>query len=535
MKDYKKDLGMRNKISLWLVTRMLVATSVLGLAGCAGSGDNADQWMPVSTPTVDYVEGLDVYSAPHKDSFLNQLAMNYRSYAIYNARTSGYVDMGELFANKAVAAFSGETPFPETLDNWPVDDEQLSFDLYSAYNNLMEQLQTDAADNNPQLAAEAQAKFDCWLSAEASGQTKTAAQCRERFQKAVSALENCKDGRVVSLVKTAAPATESTVETIVESGCVNGGCVENKIVQTETYYPETRNMMAMTDSGRTREGVIIVNNVNVPEHLINPVPVQPVVFNQNIYGGDKTISKSSHDNSVSNSNNTIAPSDCPEDDKECVSAVISPLVIVEEETAEEPIPTVSEELVTRQEFIDMMMAMRSELAAINARLDQIQAAKGEKTMIKVQQIPLTPQQHVMEEVFEIRFDFDKATIKPEYQDLIEKLATATQENKNIKVSVVGHTDTVGSSNYNYALGGRRADAVQKMLIKYGIPASQIVAVSAGEEDLAVPTPDNTPNAANRRVRVVKEVHYEEPATAAPFAIEVEEYAGATCGEYGCDE
>ena len=74
----------------------------------------------------------------------------------------------------------------------------------------------------------------------------------------------------------------------------------------------------------------------------------------------------------------------------------------------------AEDVVTRAEFIDMMMAMRAELAAINARLDMIQAAQGEKTMIKVQQIPLEPKQHVMEEVFEVRFDFNKATIKPEY-------------------------------------------------------------------------------------------------------------------------
>ena len=545
----------------------LFATSMVVLTGCAGSNNNVDPMTDFSTPTVDYVEGLDVYAAPHKDSFLNQLAMNYRSYAIYNARTSGFLDMGELFANKAVAAFSGETPFPESLDNWPVEDEQLSFELYTAYNNLMEQLQTDAADNNPQLAAEAQAKFDCWLSASASGQMKTALQCRDRFMKTISALADCEDGRVINVVKAAtAPRVETSIETTSVSTCVNGDCAAEKIVQTETYYPETRNMMTVRDSVRPREGVIIVNNVNVPEHLINPVPVQPVVFNQNIYGGDKTITKSANDNSVRNSNNNIAPRDCPKEDKECVNAVVSPLVIVEEETVVTPceqqlcpeglpcpaceqcqecescpegapcpecekcqacatcpevIPMVSEELVTRQEFIDMMMAMRSELVAINARLDQIQAAQGEKTMIKVQQIPLTPQQHVMEEVFEIRFDFDKAAIKPEYQELIKKLATATQENKNIKVSVVGHTDTVGSSNYNYALGGRRAEAVQKMLIKYGIPASQIVAVSAGEEGLAVPTPDNTPNAENRRVRVVKEVHYEEPAAVAPFTIEVE--------------
>jgi hypothetical protein len=74
-----------------------------------------------------------------------------------------------------------------------------------------------------------------------------------------------------------------------------------------------------------------------------------------------------------------------------------------------------------------------------------------------------------------------------------------------------------------------------MLIQYGIPSSQIVAVSAGEEDLAVPTPDNTPNAANRRVRVVKEVHYTEQPKPVPMEISVEEVSVAECGEYGCEQ
>lgn len=477
---------------------------LLVLAGCAGNSNqvaNGD----IATPTVDYVEGLDVYSAPHQDSFLNQLAMNYRSYAIYNARTSGYPEMGELFAQKAVAAFSGELPFPETQENWPIDDDDLSYELVTAYNDLLEQLQNDASQNQPELAAEVQAKYDCWLSASASGQNATAAQCQERFYKALTALRDCKGGKVVSKTKPVADVKTPMAETV---------------IQETAYYPETRNMDAMRGAP-AREGVIIVNNVNVPEHLINPVPVQPMVFNQNIYGGDKTVSNSGNSLDARHLGVVNAVSgNCPcgaepaEADAPCDCEMVA---------EPEPIPMVNDELVTREEFIDMMMAMREELAAINARLDELQAASGEKTMIKVQQIPLEPKQHVMEEVFEIRFDFNKAAIKPEYRELIEKLASATQENKNIKVSVVGHTDTVGTKNYNYALGGRRAEAVQKMLIEYGIPASQIVAVSSGEEDLAVPTPDNTPNAENRRVRVVKETYYakNEPA-GSPVAIEVEE-------------
>lgn len=462
---------MKNKNSV----SMLALLATVALAGCAGTTDETTEFVEYDTPTVDYVERLNVNEAPHQDSFLNQLAMNYRSYAIYNARTSGYPTIGELFAQKAVSAFSGETPFPETLDNWNIDNDNERFEVYTAYNDLMDEFRKDVIDSQPQLAAEAQAKFDCWLSAAASGQESTANECRQRFLTTLQAIKDCRDGKVVA-------PTHVESETIVDKS------------EKEQYYPETRRLNAMSGASRSREGVIIVNNVNIPSNLIQPVPVsvnvqqptaaqagqQPFVFNQNIYGGEE------------NSNST---GDSMESDGDYVS---------------------------RDEFVEMMMAMRAELAEINKRLDNLgnaPAPSSEKTVIKVQQIPLEPKQHVMEEVFEVRFDFDKSTIKPEYEDLIRKLATTTQENKNIKVSVVGHTDTSGSSSYNYALGGRRAEAVQKMLIEYGIPSSQIIAVSAGEEDLKVQTPNNTPNAENRRVRVVKEVHYTEPAKPAPIVVE----------------
>lgn len=432
---------------------LLSLVAAISLVGCAGT---ENENVSYDTPTVDYIEGLNVENAPHQDSFLNQLAMNYRSYAVYNAHTSGYPDIAELFAQKAVSAFSGETPFPENLDSWQIRDDAERFEIYSAYNDLIEELKSDAADAQPQLAAEAQAKFDCWISAAASGQNATAQECRNRFVTTIQTLKDCENGKVVAPTHVKSENVAPKAE--------------------EQYYPQTRRLNAMAGSARSREGVVIVNNVNIPSNLIQPVavpqqPQQPMVFNQNIYGGTE---------------NTEGVD-------------------------------LSDEYVTRDEFIDMMMAMRAELAAINARLDEM--GNGEKTVIKVQQIPLEPKQHVMEEIFEVHFDFDKSKIKPEYEDIIRKLAATTQANKNVKVSVVGHTDTAGSSSYNYALGGRRAEAVQKMLIEYGIPSSQIIAVSAGEEDLKVQTPNNTPNAENRRVRVVKEVHYTEEQKAAPIVVE----------------
>ena len=493
---------MKNRYSGYV----LVLTGCAVLAGCAGSnrGDGAADY---STPTVDYVEKLDVYSAPHKDSFLNQLAMNYRSYAIYNARTSGYPDIGELFAQKAVGAFSGEAPFPESLNNWNIASDNERFEIHNAYNQLIDELKTDAIYYQPNLAAEAQAKFDCWISAAASGQNATAQECRNRFFATIQALEDCMEKRTTKQTVVTNTRTTTTTKTAPRVA--------------EKYYPETYALNAMSGASRTRDGMVIVNNVNIPSNLVQVVPVpasnpapaqvavpqqQPLVFNQNIYAMDGSMGEEPGE-----WEEVVVEEKEPEPKKQEV------VVRVDHDTSD-----LNNDYVSRDEFITIMMAMRDDLMAINKRLNDINKApvpSNEKTIIKVQQIPLEPKQHVMEEIFEIRFDFDKATIKPEYEDLIRKLAATTQANKNIKVSVVGHTDTAGSSDYNYALGGRRAEAVQKMLIQYGIPSSQIIAVSAGEEDLKVQTPNNTPNAENRRVRVVKEVHYTEQPTPAPIVVE----------------
>lgn len=518
-------------------SRVLGVVSLLAMAACAESGTQTEyvDGGVIETPTVDYIEQLDVKSAPHKDSFLNQLAMNYRSYAIYNARTSGYPDMGELFAQKAVAAFSGEVPFPETMNNWPVQDEQVAYELSNAYNGMIEQFKNDASETFPELAAELQAKYDCWLSAYSSGQFETADECRARFNKTLETLRDCRAGKTPKLDSGTRGAVASDTKAIsVEKSVKIAGQTESDTVEAKrsvaAYYPETGNLSAMRRSGNARDGVIVVNNINVPDNLINPVPVQPMVFNQNIYGGDKTVTNS---NNVTNTDESVVAGGTPGCQKTCPENAEDCKVCDNDDDEVEEI-VIDADLVSRQEFVDMMMEMRKELADINARLANIKNGDDEEetTIIKVQQIPLQPKQHVMEEVFEIRFDFNKAVIKPEYEDVIRKLVDATQNNKNIKVSVVGHTDTAGSKNYNYALGGRRADAVQKMLIQYGIPSSQIVAVSAGEEDLKVPTPDGVPNAENRRVRVVKEVSYTEPTNGAtvPVAnVSVEEI------EEPCDE
>ncbi|MGI5846200.1 MAG: OmpA family protein [Alphaproteobacteria bacterium] len=427
--------------------KILALFGIMAVAACTNIA-NYQESEHYSTPTVDYVERLDVKTSTQADSFLTQLAMNYRSYAIFNARQARYPDLGEMFAQKAIVAFSGETPMPESIDNWNIQDKNLGFELSRGCQELVKFLKNDMSDYCPIEAAEAQAKFDCWISASATGQMATANECRSRFYGVIEVLRNGGPNGCGTKKIESKPAR--TVRAPAES----------------EYYPEP--VPIIPRQMRARDGIVVVNNIKV-----DPVPV-PLVFTQNIYGGDKSV--------VSYGDEVIST-----------------------KTAEEQ--TIAPDIVSRQEFIEMMQVMREEIRSINDRLDKSQ--KEDITVLKVQQIPLEPKQHIMEEVFEVYFDFNKAVIKPEYAEVIKKLAKTTQENRNVKVSVVGHTDTKGSQDYNFALGGRRAKAVRNMLVKYGIPSEQIVIVSSGENDLKVQTKDNVRKAENRRARVIKEERYIE--------------------------
>ena len=70
----------------------------------------------------------------------------------------------------------------------------------------------------------------------------------------------------------------------------------------------------------------------------------------------------------------------------------------------------------------------------------------------------------------ILFDFDKATLKPEGQRVIQQIAQKVLglNNANIQVNVVGYTDLYGGTSYNQQLGMSRAQAVSEVLQRAGV-------------------------------------------------------------------
>jgi len=98
----------------------------------------------------------------------------------------------------------------------------------------------------------------------------------------------------------------------------------------------------------------------------------------------------------------------------------------------------------------------------------------------------------------IYYEFDRYDILPEFGPMVEAHANLLLENKDVKVRVEGNCDERGSTEYNLALGQRRADSVKKALTVLGVPASRVEAVSYGEEKPKAKGQDEDSYAENRR-------------------------------------
>ncbi len=102
----------------------------------------------------------------------------------------------------------------------------------------------------------------------------------------------------------------------------------------------------------------------------------------------------------------------------------------------------------------------------------------------------------------IYFDFDSYAIKDEFRAAVEAHARYLSANKNRHIVIQGNTDERGGSEYNLALGQKRADAVRRALTLQGVTDSQIEAVSFGKEKPKAEGSNESAWAQNRRADIV---------------------------------
>jgi len=93
----------------------------------------------------------------------------------------------------------------------------------------------------------------------------------------------------------------------------------------------------------------------------------------------------------------------------------------------------------------------------------------------------TLEEMFLKEVQDAYFDLDKADVRPDARSALAKTADFLRNYPQVKVVVEGHCDERGSTEYNLALGDRRAAAVKQYLVSLGIGADRMSTVSYGKE------------------------------------------------------
>ncbi|WP_277187070.1 peptidoglycan-associated lipoprotein Pal [Caballeronia sp. BR00000012568055] len=98
----------------------------------------------------------------------------------------------------------------------------------------------------------------------------------------------------------------------------------------------------------------------------------------------------------------------------------------------------------------------------------------------------------------IFFDFDSYAVKDDYQPLLQQHSSYLKSHPERHVLIQGNTDERGTSEYNLALGQKRAEAVRRAMSLMGVADSQMEAVSLGKEKPMATGHDESSYAQNRR-------------------------------------
>jgi outer membrane protein OmpA-like peptidoglycan-associated protein len=117
-----------------------------------------------------------------------------------------------------------------------------------------------------------------------------------------------------------------------------------------------------------------------------------------------------------------------------------------------------------------------------------------------------PRPPIVELTFEdVYFEFDRSTLRPDAVRLLDDAVAKLQANPTRNIIIEGHTCNIGTSEYNLALGERRARSVQNYLVSRGVAANRLEIVSYGEERPKFDNSREETRRLNRRAALVVKV------------------------------
>ena len=129
--------------------------------------------------------------------------------------------------------------------------------------------------------------------------------------------------------------------------------------------------------------------------------------------------------------------------------------------------------------------IRSDSANYLATVDVVELAPGDAVVLQ-----------------NIQFEYNSAALTKDSEAGIQMLTEFLQRNPQLKVELAGHTDNVGSDNYNLKLSSERAEVVRQALVDKGIDATRLTAQGYGATRPLVPNDNEEHRAMNRRTEMV---------------------------------
>jgi outer membrane protein OmpA-like peptidoglycan-associated protein len=111
----------------------------------------------------------------------------------------------------------------------------------------------------------------------------------------------------------------------------------------------------------------------------------------------------------------------------------------------------------------------------------------------------------------VLFETGKATLKPNAQSKLDKVADALKQQSDAKIIVEGHTDSTGSDKVNMPLSKKRAQSVSSYLESRGVPSSDLQTEGLGSQRPVADNDTTSGRATNRRVEIVIQSHNAQPS------------------------
>jgi outer membrane protein OmpA-like peptidoglycan-associated protein len=140
-------------------------------------------------------------------------------------------------------------------------------------------------------------------------------------------------------------------------------------------------------------------------------------------------------------------------------------------------------------------------AGVGAYMDRQERELRERTAGTGIEVDRQGDQLVLNMPGDVTFDYNSATVQPQFQTSLDSVATTLRDYPNTYIDIYGHTDSRGSDVYNQGLSERRALSVSSYLSSRGVQSARIATRGYGETALKCPETSEDGYRCNRRVEI----------------------------------